>query len=304
MSEDWKNIVIETGVDTLLNYLAENGEVSSSQISKDLGVSESRIKEWAKALESKDFIEKNYSARRGLILTYTKENKDQIDSKLKEVKEEVEQETERVKDEMVSRGTEIKNQKKKLRDLSEELEDNREKEDEIKEKLEELEDLEKQLEEKLEQQKNKREKAHSKSVKLLSRIDNTLNRVDEAEEESEKFEKEAEEIKKKVKALKKLEQHSQKVEELDKELEALKEKEEEAAGVFDSFKRKVRNIFRSANNERRKTNYEEILSGSVEQSKKRINSLEDPNYRALLKTEKEGQNRKTLEKFLERRLDE
>jgi len=43
MGDEWENVVIETGVDTLLNYLAENGDTTVSTISEDLGVSEDRI---------------------------------------------------------------------------------------------------------------------------------------------------------------------------------------------------------------------------------------------------------------------
>ena len=72
MADDWENVVIETGVDTLLNYLAENGKANVSEISKDLGVSEKRIKKWAKALEDNKFVERTYSARKGMVLKYTK----------------------------------------------------------------------------------------------------------------------------------------------------------------------------------------------------------------------------------------
>jgi len=111
MGDEWENVVIETGVDTLLNYLAENGDTTVSTISEDLGVSEDRIKQWAKALEDNDFVERTYSARKGMILQYTKENNKAANEKLKKVKEDVEKETKKVQNEMKSRDSEIKRPK-------------------------------------------------------------------------------------------------------------------------------------------------------------------------------------------------
>lgn len=296
MADDWENVVIETGVDTLLNYLAENGEAPVSQISEELGVSEKRIKEWANALQENSFVEKSYSARKGMILRYTKSNKEEVDQRLEEVKEKVDEETEKIQKEMSSKNDEISEAKKKLKEMTEDLEENREEEEEIKEKLEELEELEEEIEEKLEKEEKRRERVHSSSVRLLSRIDNALNRIDEAEEKAENFEQKEHELRKKTKALKKLEKHSEKVEEMEGELEELREKESETSGIYSSFKSKLGSLFGGSS-----TNYEEILEGSVDEVKDRISGRNDLDYGKLLETERQGQDRKTLERFLERK---
>jgi len=297
MADNWENVVIETGVDTLLNYLAENGSTNVSEISEELGVSEDRIKEWAKALEDNDFVERTYSARKGMILKYMKKNKENADEKLEKVKEEVEHETEKVQKEMKSRDSEIKKTKEQLKKMAEELEENREEEDEVKQRLEELEELEEDLQEKLDEQKKKEESLHENSLQLISRIDNALNRVDEAEEKAESFEKKQQELKKKMKALKKLEKHTDKVEKLDRELEEFKKKESESQGIFSSFKDKIGSIFSSSDN------YEKILSQSVEEVKAEVRERDDIDIKKLLEAEKNGQNRKTLTNFLERRIE-
>lgn len=51
------------------------------------------------------------------------------------------------------------------------------------------------------------------------------------------------------------------------------------------------------------TDYEEILSGTVDEAKKSIRDMENPDYEELLRLEKEGDDRKTLKEFLERQLD-
>ncbi|MFB6291840.1 MAG: hypothetical protein ABEI58_00435 [Candidatus Nanohaloarchaea archaeon] len=295
MAEDWENVVIETGVDTLLNYLAENREAPVSEISDDLGVSDDRIKEWADALEESGFLEKKYSARKGMILRYTSENKEEADKRIEKLKEEIEERSEEINEEMERRGDEVERAKKKLKEMSEELEENREKEEEVKQQLEELEQLEEEIEERLQEQRQKEENVHSESVDLISRIDSALNRIEEAEEKAGSFEEERDEIRKKLKALKKLERHSEKVEEMEEKLAEVEEEEETASGIFSSFKSTVKRIFGVD-----KKDYEKILAGTVDEAKEEIARMNEPDYDRLLKLERRGENRQTLISYLER----
>lgn len=297
MGDDWENVVIETGVDTLLNYLAENGGKPVSTISEDLGVSEDRIKQWAKALEDNDFVERTYSARKGMILNYTKENNEVANKKLEKVKEDVEKETQKVQEELKSRDSEIKKTKDHLKKMAEELEENREEEDKVKERLDELEELEEELQEKLDTQKEKEKSLHENSIQLISRIDNTLNRIDEAEEKADRFEKKSQELRKKMKALSKLEKHAEKVEELDRELEELEKKESESTGIFNSFKSKVGSLFSKS------ADYEKILDQPVKDIKKEIRERDNLDLEKMSDLEKENKDRKTLQEFIEKRIE-
>jgi len=295
--DDWEDLVIETGVDTLLNYLAENGEAPTSKISDDLGVSEDRIKEWAKALEDNGFIEKTYSARKGMVLHYTQQNKEEAEKKLEKVKQDVEKKTEKVQKEMESRSDEIEEAKKQLKELSEDLEENREEEEEVKQNLEELEEMEQELEKKLEEQREKKGEVKEDTLQLVSQIDNTLNRIDEAEEKAEDFEKEQQEIQKKMKALKKLEEHSQNVEEMETELKSLEEENMEAESVFEKFKQKLGNIVKGPESE-------DLLEKPVDEIKEKVKNSGKVDVEELLELEKENKNRKTLIEFLKRRVEE
>ena len=78
MSDNWQNLVIETGVDTVLNYLAENQKASVSEISNEIGVKQDRIKEWADALEQEGLIDKDYTVRSGLVLIYDEEHVEEM----------------------------------------------------------------------------------------------------------------------------------------------------------------------------------------------------------------------------------
>lgn len=50
--------------------------------------------------------------------------------------------------------------------------------------------------------------------------------------------------------------------------------------------------------------YDDILDGNVDEVKKAIRDLEDPDYSELLELEEEGKDRKTIREFLETRIEE
>jgi chromosome segregation ATPase len=297
MADDWEDLVIETGVDTLLNYLAKHQKASVSQISDDLGVSKKRIKDWADALESNQFLKKNYSARHGMVLEYTKQSKDVTDEKVDELKKKVAEETQKVQKEMSNRKVDIKNAKTNLEEMQSELEDNREKEMELKQKIDELHELEEELEEDLASYKEEEQRLQSRSANLISRIDATLNRIDEAENRAEEFEETEQKIKKKLKALKKMEKHKN-VAEAEEKLRELKDTRNTASEIISSFKSGVKNLFG------RKKNSNNILDGTVEEVKNRVEKLDDPDYQHLIELEENGDNRKTVKDYLEAKINE
>lgn len=298
MSEEWENIVIETGVDTLLNYLGENQEAAVSEISEDIGVSKDRVKKWANALEDEGFIEKTYSARRGMILHYTKSSKENVDEKIEEIEKKVEEKTQEVEKEMERKGDEVKSAKKHLQEMAEELEENEEKEEEIKAELENLEEMEKNLQEKLEEHREREQELKTENVELLSRIENTINRVHEAEETAESFEDQKHEIMTQIKALRKLKDHKKKIDKVEDKLKNLEEKQDETKGIFKRFKAKVSGIFSDNTPE----DPEQILNGNVDEVKKRISSS-DLDSETLLEAEKKGSNRKTVKEYLVKQID-
>ena len=61
---------IETGADTLLDFLEKKSRYSVSQISEDLGIPEEQVEKWARALENSGLLEIDYSAIKGMVLEY------------------------------------------------------------------------------------------------------------------------------------------------------------------------------------------------------------------------------------------
>ena len=47
----------------------------------------------------------------------------------------------------------------------------------------------------------------------------------------------------------------------------------------------------------------EVVSGTVEEVKDAVRKLDNPDYKAILKAEKNGKDRKTVKEFLQRRID-
>ncbi|WP_414836387.1 hypothetical protein [Candidatus Nanohalococcus occultus] len=52
-----------------------------------------------------------------------------------------------------------------------------------------------------------------------------------------------------------------------------------------------------------KMNYDDVLSGTVQEVKDAVREMAEPDYRAILEAEKRGKDRKTVREFLERRVD-
>ena len=116
--KEWKETIIETDVDRLLEYLTKEGEASIEQISNDLGIPEDRIEAWSKALQQENLLNKKYTARTGTILEFTDQSKKELEGKSKEVKEDISKKVEEVKDQTESSSTEVSDAKKKLEKIS------------------------------------------------------------------------------------------------------------------------------------------------------------------------------------------
>lgn len=70
MADSEYNPDIETGADTLLDFLEEKSRYPVSDIAEDLGVPEEKVEKWAEALEKGDLITIDYSAIKGMVLEY------------------------------------------------------------------------------------------------------------------------------------------------------------------------------------------------------------------------------------------
>jgi len=86
MAEMDDNADIETGADTLLNFLDQKNKWPVSKIADEMGVPEKTIKAWAKALEKSGLVEIKYSAIKGMVLEYSsKKSYDELSSGSSEV---------------------------------------------------------------------------------------------------------------------------------------------------------------------------------------------------------------------------
>jgi len=201
--KNWENIVIETGIDTLMTYLSQNGEASLSRISNDTGISQQRLKNWADSLEKEGLLEKEYTYRKGIVLRYTKQNKEETEERKDELEEDLEEHSEQLSDEMKQRLDDLRDTKKELRTIATDLEEQQEDEDEIKNKIDAVEDLEEELESQLDEIDDIKEQ----DIKTLQDVEETLEDIEEVE--NEKFAENRDAVRAKLKALSKLEDHIQ-----------------------------------------------------------------------------------------------
>ena len=200
--DDSHDLVIETGVDTLLNYMSDHEEAPISTIAADIGVSQDRVKKWADALEERDLMEKDYTFSNGLVLHLTDQNqrelkmrKDILEEDLEELKEDTEEKMERKQNEL----TEAKTQ---LRKVYREVDRQKRIEQDLESQIDELEQREDELRKRLRSEKE----VDDKDLEMLHEIDEVLSDVREEENKSD-FSQQAVKLRKHIKAMEKLEQY-------------------------------------------------------------------------------------------------
>lgn len=231
MSDEIEDLVIETGVDSLMNYLAENGKASCKEISKEIGVDKSRVENWGEALADQDLVEKHHTLTSGLVLEYSKKNLEETGRKKAEIEEELDEKSENLKAELSEKSKKIDSRREDLLEEQESI-DEEEKEKAVQETVDQLDDLENRIDRSL-----KNDELDRDTLKLISEIEKVLQQVEklirehlteeqgkklekktgeavsevedvlEKAEQDESFEEEQQEIQKKLKAVKKLEQN-------------------------------------------------------------------------------------------------
>ena len=146
---DFQDIMIETGIDTLLKYLSKYGGGTVSEISNNIGVSEDRIKGWAKDLEDEGMIEINYSVRDGMKLTYTDDNVEEIKNQVKILDQQIEDNSTKLKKAVQKRKEKMKETKKQLQIVVDQFDNLQKEERKIESQIEQIEDLEQTIEDEI-----------------------------------------------------------------------------------------------------------------------------------------------------------
>lgn len=85
---EWKNGLIQTGIDKLMEYLRKEREVGVEEAANSLGVDQETVLVWAKSLQKSGLAEIKYTARRGRILRII-EDVEKSDGVLEDVKGDV-----------------------------------------------------------------------------------------------------------------------------------------------------------------------------------------------------------------------
>lgn len=176
----WKDHLIKTDVDKLLEYIRAEEEVSLRDASSALGAENSTVLDWARSLEDAGIITIGYSARKGKMLRLNTDNED-IDATADEVKAEAGQKLWKAR-----RWSKEQARLRRFEDALERLKEELEKDEKSAAKLRaELEDEEADLDD----------------------VMQSAEDIEEAEEELEELRSDLKDIKKDLSVLEKLEQH-------------------------------------------------------------------------------------------------
>jgi chromosome segregation ATPase len=301
VAEDWQEAVIRTGADLLLKKVAEEGEIPVPEAAEELGVSETQVEDWAEALDSSDFLEKSYSARKGTVLEYTENNHSEVKERLQQSREEVQKEAERVQNELSDRKQVVEEARKRLEQMEESVEEDRRKEKETREQVEELKELEQDIEQRVEQKEAEIRDLREETADLLSRTETAISDISHAEEKMDEFEQREQELENKLEGLRKLENHVETMDQVQESLREIEKADRESKSMVRDVIQRVTQLFRDEDGAEAAA--ENILDRPVSEAKNYIEKAESPDYRLLLKAEKDHKNRETMKSWLEERAD-
>jgi transposase-like protein len=228
MASDVEDLVIETGVDSMLDYLTSNRKASVSEISENIGVKEERVENWADALANQNLLEKHHTVTSGLVLEYSKKNLEETARTKAEIEKELQEESEDLKSDLsltkdniegsealenIDEDEAVEDIVDKLDNLEMKIDRTVDKEDvdedvvklisEVEEVLEEIETL---LEKELDVDHG--EKLTEKTEEAVSEVEDVL----EEAEKRDKYDEDIQDIRKKYKAVKKLESNIEQAE--------------------------------------------------------------------------------------------
>jgi chromosome segregation ATPase len=301
VAEDWQKAVIRTGADLLLKKVAEEGEIPVPEAAEELGVSETQVEDWAEALDSSDFLEKSYSARKGTVLEYTENNHSEVKERLQQSREEVQKEAERVQNELSDRKQVVEEARKRLEQMEESVEEDRRKEKETREQVEELKELEQDIEQRVEQKEAEIRDLREETADLLSRTETAISDISHAEEKMDEFEQREQELENKLEGLRKLENHVETMDQVQESLREIERADRESKSMVRDVIQRVTQLFRDEDGAEAAA--ENILDRPISEAKNYIEKAESPDYRLLLKAEKDHKNRETMKSWLEERAD-
>lgn len=256
---EWKDHLISTNIDRLLEYLAEHEQVSIEKASRDLGMPKKIIESWANALEDAGMITKSYSATKGTLLQVA--DKKQAEKHLEEIRGSAKENIEKASEELSKEHEEIHHMRETLEEISSSLQRDLAIRENLENSVEELKEEETQLEEDV--IKNGADTASIK--KLLNNIEKSLENTEGVEDDLESFIKRRNDIEKDVEVLKKLEKYINQLEE--------------------SYNKKIG------------VNYQEVLQKTIPEVKEFVSNHE-VDFDVLLAVEKAHKDRKTLKRWI------
>ncbi|NOQ56350.1 MAG: hypothetical protein GQ477_06120 [Nanohaloarchaea archaeon] len=86
---DWKNTILLTGIDKLLEVIGSEGSITLGEASRELNIKPSIIESWANALSEDKMITTSYNSQGELVLRSTKKNLKVKEGKIEELKTDV-----------------------------------------------------------------------------------------------------------------------------------------------------------------------------------------------------------------------
>ncbi|MBW6462243.1 MAG: hypothetical protein K0B07_04315 [DPANN group archaeon] len=98
--EDWKDTILLTGIDKLLEVISSEGQTTLGEASRELNIKPSIIESWANALSESKMITTSYNSQGELVFKSTKKNLKVKTGKIEDLKRDVDNAIESVESDL------------------------------------------------------------------------------------------------------------------------------------------------------------------------------------------------------------
>ncbi len=195
-SSDWRDAIIQTDVDTLLQYVAKHGEVAVKDAIAHTDVPEETVQVWINALVNENIIEKDYTAK-GAVLRMDAENKATVEEKVDELEQEVKENVSQAEETIQSEDSFVQQVKEELQYMGEVLEKDRKRERQLQKALQDIYQQEQRLHE-------EEEELEERIDRVLDEMEESLQHIQAAEEWIAEFTQVKQKLQRNVRAMKTL----------------------------------------------------------------------------------------------------
>lgn len=215
---DWKNTILLTGIDKLLEIIGSEGKITLGEASRELNIKPSIIESWATALADDKMITTSYNTQGELVFKSTKQNLKVKEGKIEKLKTEVDTAIDSVESDIDSEEKMLKVSKNHIRSFehvlnsdinhiesfNKDLKKYDSKKDELINLVKKLKSEELILEKQIDKIEGREKKIKVESDKIKKIVDTKVSEITKSKDKIQDIEKSKTELKRDFEVLKRI----------------------------------------------------------------------------------------------------